>query len=208
MARNQSRTIGRVKIKQASILKKSSLMEKNKGFTLIEILIALAVIAVIFTLIIIDYRPYKKELALRQSAQALGSSIRTVQNMALSTSVREQKPIYGYGLEISEGSSSYIIFVDCDGSYQYSPPPSTPCDGKSEIVESISLEKGVKILSIGPKPPLTPNITILFTSPYALTTISGGSESAVITLSLEDDPSKTGQVSVSLSDGVTSISVD
>ena len=112
----------------------------NKGFTLVESLVTIFIIAVLSLIILPNYNSIGKQLALQRSAFKLAQDMRTVQEMAMSAQeFGGAIPQGGYGIRLSSGTS-YIIFADNgDGIYN-----------SSEKVEDISLENGMEINSINP----------------------------------------------------------
>lgn len=116
----------------------------RKGFTLIEMLVVLAVIAVISSLLIASYRTAQKRYALESAAQNLVSDLREVQAMAMSGAVKTTEIIYGYGVHFDENTSYYIIFADKqfnDRRYQ---------SGADIQIEKINLADQIKIAAVSP----------------------------------------------------------
>lgn len=111
------------------------------GFTLIEILLVIAIIATFSTFIFINYRKSQPTYGLLAMAQKINFNLRKVQNMAMnSNEFNGSVPRGGYGIYFSANESggiySYIIFADSNGSKTY--------DSSLEKVEEIKLDAGVQ----------------------------------------------------------------
>ena len=89
-------------------------LKVNVGFTMIELLIAVGVIATISSLVFASVGPKQKNLS--RSAQRLAQDIRRAQNFSLAPS---DTPICVYGVR-AESTTSYFLYKrpDC-------PPPRT-----------------------------------------------------------------------------------
>lgn len=128
-------------------------LKKRLGFTLIEILLVIAIIFIFSTYIIVNYKKNQPTYALLGVAQKMSFNLRRAQNMAMSSKEFHGKvPQGGYGVYFPitpvGAVGNYIIFADCDGSKDYN-TSGLPCEGNfSEKAEEIVLEGGVKISSI------------------------------------------------------------
>ena len=84
------------------------------GFTLIEILVVLTIMAIMTGVVIFNIGAERQNSALLRSAQNLSLNLRRTQNYALST--KEFKSIgvpCGWGVHFNGvGSASYVIFAD------------------------------------------------------------------------------------------------
>ncbi len=134
----------------------------NKGFTVIEIIVVLAIVAVIMGGMLFNVGLEKQGSALFRSAQNLSLDLRKVENNALSSRVFRDRVPCGWGIHFNwPDLTSYIIFADtaindCDGvDRDYKRDA-----GGSEDLETVNLEAGIKIDSI------TNNVTdIIFIPP-------------------------------------------
>lgn len=154
----------------------------NKAFTLVESLVTIFIIAILSLIVIPNYNSIRQQLALQRSAFKLSQDIRAVQEMAMSAKeLGGEIPAGGYGIYLRQGDSDYLLYADtspANGNEIYS--------GGDDIIEIINLEKGVKIEDVSPA-----SMSINFKPPDTSVSISGGEEEAVITISLESDPSRT-----------------
>jgi prepilin-type N-terminal cleavage/methylation domain-containing protein len=169
----------------------------NKGFTLAEVLIVIAIILFLFPMVLTHYHAGDRQFSLYRSAHDLAQDLRSAQEMAMTgktTPVQfgQNFPAGGYGLYFEDYKNSYILFADCDGDNEYdesgiaascAEASSVPGESYPEKIRELSLESGVIILSITPSSPLT----ILFFPPIPVITIKPqpSSNEAVITLMLE-----------------------
>ena len=74
----------------------------KKGFTLVELLVAIAIMVIISGIILANYRTGQKQQTLKAEAQKLTSTLRQAQNMAMAQAEDPknpgQVPPYGYGV--------------------------------------------------------------------------------------------------------------
>jgi len=106
---------------------------KNKGYTLVETLVAIAIMGILFLIITPYYKTIRGTLALNRSASKLAQDIRGVQEMAISSQDflacqkfgAESNQFHenyerGYGIYVDLSDDYYILFADCDGDHMYS----------------------------------------------------------------------------------------
>jgi len=153
----------------------------NKGFTLAEVLIVIAIMLFLLPMVLTNYNAGDKQFSLYRSAHDLAQDLRNAQEMAMTgktTPVQfgENFPAGGYGLFFEDYKNSYILFADCDGDNEYdasgiaaSCAEASSASGESypEKLQELSLESGVVILSLTPSSPLT----IVFFPPIPVITI-------------------------------------
>ena len=128
----------------------------KKGFTLVELLVVLAVIAILSGILVANFPEIRQQLALKRAAYKLAQDIRWVQEMAMSSAEFKESEdcldpsaftAYGYGIHIDlspvQGSNkSYILYADTNGDEDYTSV--ADC-----IIKTVSLEeKGIVIKEI------------------------------------------------------------
>lgn len=161
----------------------------KKGFTLIELLVVTAIISLMSTLMLANYRAGERQFAFQSSVHKLAQDLRRTQEMAMSAQEFGGGVPAGYGIYLHKGDTYYLLYADTNpggGNEKY--------DGGDATVETIYLEKRVYIKDLS-----TPaSMSINFKPPDPKTKISGdGSEdTGIITLSLETDPTPTTTIKI------------
>lgn len=163
--------------------------EKNSaGFTLTELLVIVAIISLMSTLMVVNYRSGERQFALQGSAHKLAQDLRRTEETAMS--MRQfncpSGTLKGYGITFEAGAESYSLIVSCGDT-----PP-------FPVLETISLDKGVKIKALSPSDPLD----IFFYPPDPEVDFGGGNK-ATITLYLENEPENIKIISVNKSGLIT-----
>ncbi len=120
------------------------------GFTLIEILVVLTIMAIMTGVVIFNIGAERQNSALLRSAQNLSLNLRRTQNYALST--KEFKSIgvpCGWGVHFNGvGSASYVIFADLASAINCSDRDFIRASNGSEDFETVNLEAGIKVSSL------------------------------------------------------------
>lgn len=159
-------------------------MRKSSGYTLIEILIALTVIAILFSAGFVGYRDFSRRQALQGAVKIVQGDLRKAQQNALSgikpTDAKCNSPqrLNGYNFFISS-PTTYEIQADCTG-------------GVVTISSAITLPTGInlsiptpnpilfRVLGLGTNIALNSNAAITFTQDNtnntATLTIGSGGE--------------------------------
>jgi prepilin-type N-terminal cleavage/methylation domain-containing protein len=175
----------------------------QKGFTLLEVIVVVVIIALLSVIFIANFRGGEQQFALQRSVHKLAQDLRRAQGLALAG--QEFKGIFqgGYGIHFvetpeSEKTGKYILFVDCNNNNTFDGEAATPCDDCtgasciedifSEEVEEIPLENEIKISKLKPTFPLD----IVFYPPDPETTINNDPSisSASITLNFNGQTKK------------------
>lgn len=149
-------------------------MNKNKGFTLTELLVVIFIMTVVSGIVMARYRSGERLYILQIAAQEVMGDIREVQNMALSgQTYQDEAPLGGFGINFRlTAPSVYTIFADLDGDHTYD---------AGELIEEIDLNSRVQINSLAP----AGTLNIVFTPPRPTVYINGAtSGSGTVTLRL------------------------
>jgi len=163
--------------KKSRLLKQRGYRSKQ-GFTLIELIIVTAIMAILASLVVASHRTGQKQYNLSQAGQKLVSNLREAQNMAMS-GVDIGIQYCGYGIQINRTArpTSYYFYADKAASCQTS---NNKYDGSDEIIETVELPDQVRFQSTSPAP-----IDIFFKPPEPTTYINqnaGADVSGTITL--------------------------
>ena len=162
---------------------------KIRGFTLIEMMVVIAIVGVLTLSFFANFRGGGEEFALKRSIHQVALDIRRAQEM--STASQEFKGAFQgeYGIYFTENGGSYILFVDCDNNGRFSgiSLACSDCTGGScitgqysETVETISLETGVYFSDVTPN--TSGSLSILFTPPDPTVSFYPEGDLAVITI--------------------------
>ena len=174
-----------VKIIQLKVLRTKKKNKKKvslNGFTLVELLVVIGIIAILTLILFVNYQPFKREFALQRAATKLAQDIRRMEGMAISSqsfSSCGSGYKYQYGIFFKQSQpEEYNLFVDCNNNGDYD-------SGIDKIIETIDLESGISILSLS-----SSFLRIVFSPPDPIVTIKPSASSAVITLSTSNGQSK------------------
>jgi len=155
-------------------------LKSLRGFTLVEVLIVMAIIVILSGMSLTIHHSGTKTYALQRSAQKLAQDIDYAKTLAMNSQTFQginppTTPPGGYGIHLIPNTRSYILYADLNGNKKYD----QNYDG---IVQNISLEKGINIYNASSFPlPLSIN----FTPPSPLVTLSSGDQ-ALIILCIQD----------------------
>ena len=144
--------------------------KKNRGFSLIELLVVGAIIALISTIFLIGFGEGEEHFALQRSTHMLAQDIRRIQELAMrAEDFHGFASRGGFGIQIESATSSYILFADCDmggdfddtgGALNCEAATTAPDGSVQELLAIRELEEGVTIISVTPNP-----LTIVFIPP-------------------------------------------
>ncbi|WKZ24992.1 MAG: prepilin-type N-terminal cleavage/methylation domain-containing protein [Patescibacteria group bacterium] len=91
----------------------------RQGFTIIEIAVTLAIVAVIFTFILANSGTTKNSTGSRLAIEALTSDIRMAANKALASETFQLEEPGGWGIFIDAENKTYAVFADLNSDNQY-----------------------------------------------------------------------------------------
>lgn len=117
----------------------------KKGFTLIELLVSIGIFIIVTGMVVTNFRAGSRSDDLKIAADALVSSLRRAQNMALAgEQIDGMTPPGGYGVNFKLSvPNRYIIFADKNGNLAY--------DANEELPDGIiALAKDVVITGVSP----------------------------------------------------------
>ncbi len=144
------------------------------GFTLIEMLVVLAIIVVITSIALAGQSGFNRTLALNNATYDVGLSIELAQSKGLSSQATGANPSNtGYGVSFTPSSAQYALFVDsypsvgsatvCHPAANASAPDARPGDcvyesGQHELVQQYSLNNGFTIGKMCARPASGPDV--------------------------------------------------
>lgn len=151
----------------------------NKGFTLIEMLVVLAIIVIITGIVIFNIGSEQQNSALLRSSQKLSLDLRRAQTFALSSRVFKTLGIpCGWGVHFNGlGSDSYVIFADLATDQNCSDRDFIRAASGSEDFENVNLESGITVNSLS-----SGLSDVVFTPPEPTVTFTPAQTSANVTL--------------------------
>ncbi|HEY0220973.1 MAG TPA: prepilin-type N-terminal cleavage/methylation domain-containing protein [Candidatus Paceibacterota bacterium] len=152
-----------------------SLSSKNiSGFTLVELMIVVAIATVIISTALYQYVLFNDKLSLSSSAQEVALIIREAQTQSISSKINPFSIFvtadHPYGIAFRSWSalnSEYYLFSDDDGNNFGS---FSACNSFSECKQTFQLRNGIKINCVGsvgecPNSPTTYDLAVLFRRP-------------------------------------------
>jgi len=158
------------------------MINSQKSFTLVELLVVSGIILLISAIIFPNYRVGEQEFALQRSAHKLSQDLRRAEELALSAKAYPgDHPNFkgGYGVNFQINSTSYTLFADLNDNKVFDPG-----EDLGEDLGTINLEEKVKISGLSASP-----LNVVFLSPDPQVFVSGNFP-AQITISLETDSTK------------------
>ncbi|MDP3900900.1 MAG: type II secretion system protein [bacterium] len=155
-------------------------MVEERGFTLTELLVVIAVMALLTALTVPNLRLGGRQLALDRSAQRLAQDIGQAAELVLraqSFDCGGTNFVSGYGVYFDTATpTSYFIFVDCNDNQKYEAGP-------DQIIDTMNLESRVTISALS----ISPNLSITFVPPKPEVWLNPGNATEVqITLGTPD----------------------
>lgn len=150
------------------------------GFTLVELLVSVAIMIFIIALFFFNLRGGEKQLALSRVVQRFSQDVNRTAELALRAQYTECAigRISGYGMYVSSDTpSSYLLFVECSDNEVYNP-------GLDDVVETVQLERGIQIDSVEP----IPSMSIVFFPPVPTVFLNPGNQDQLrVTFGTRDD---------------------
>ena len=123
-----------------------------RGFTLVEMLVVIGMVAILGGIAFVSFRPGNESLALDRASHRIAQDIRRATSLALEAKsinncTSPDKPASGYGVYVAKSNpTEYIIYGDCDHTSGSSKEGYK--SGKDVILETIILEAPTLIDSL------------------------------------------------------------
>ncbi|MEN9647626.1 MAG: hypothetical protein RLY57_430 [Candidatus Parcubacteria bacterium] len=194
-------------------------MNSSKGFTLIEMMVSIAIFTIITSVVIFNHGKFNSSINVTNLSYEVALAIRQAQVYGLA--VKQDSKVadsveYAYGVYFDTSTEAsrkvFYIFADKNDDQQFD-PSGDPCNGSGECQESIEIRGDVEVSKLGTNVVSNSgDLTVLFLRPNPVAIIrdesnsgvsSNGRKQAVITLtSAKADKSKeivvelSGQISV------------
>ena len=163
-----------------------TLIKKQNGFTLMELLASMFIIALLTGIFLANYHGANQRNKLIMATQKLVGDIRMAQNHALGAKEFEgNAPAGGWGIYFNKANSYYIIFADTN-----SPGGDQNYDGDAEKYSQINLPDGVTIYDIDDNYNDPDEFAITFLPPNPDTYIDGVKDNTV-KITLKDNKGNT-----------------
>jgi prepilin-type N-terminal cleavage/methylation domain-containing protein len=134
------------------------------GFTLIEILISFAIMAVLFSTLLLGKTNEEKKLALHRSAYKLSQDLRESQQKSIGAEKETcaAGDTYSFGIAFAQSwKNYYILFADCNGNYKRD-------NIIDKDIKKIYLEKEIEISNLLP----VASFSVVFKAPEPIVYIN------------------------------------
>jgi len=151
----------------------------NRGFTLLEMLVVLAIMSIITGIVVFNVNTERQNSALLRSAQKLSLDLRRAQSFALSSKAYKTAGApCGWGVHFNgSGSTNYIIFADMAVAADCSNRDFIRAANGSEDFETNNFDAGIKVGS------LSNNLSdIVFSPPDPVVNFTPGQTSASVVM--------------------------
>jgi prepilin-type N-terminal cleavage/methylation domain-containing protein len=121
-------------MESSPVLTEQSTLTRRRGFTLVEMLVVLAIIAVITTIVVTGQSNYNKTLLLTDTSYTVALSARQAQSYGLASRKYGSVQNPGYGLHFNSATkSSYLFFADTAKVLQPAPNSCPPVDASAPV---------------------------------------------------------------------------
>lgn len=167
--------------------------KKNIAFTLIELLISMAIFIILFSVTIANFRSSKRGDDFKLQTFDIEDSIRAVQNMSLTgEQIDGTLPGNGYGINFNISNNSYTIYGDRSDNFFVGIFDEKDSINSTSVINNImyiddifcySVEKGdyISLSDLGE------NLDILFYPPRASVVVNNNSDYTKCYIKLVDD---------------------
>lgn len=110
------------------------------GFTLVEMIVTVAIFAMISSVILTRNAAFDTEVLLNSLAYEVGLSVREAQQFGINVRTSEGQFDRAYGIFFERERNTYYLFADKNGDQVYNAP--------GELVQTYTLGRGTKIFEI------------------------------------------------------------
>lgn len=164
----------------------------EKGMTLVEMLIVIAIVAVMTTIVFGNYGKGKESLALERAGQKLFQDLRRTQELIMSGAPADGINACGiYFNKTSGNETKYLLYNNVNANYYY--------EGGTDFVrETINIESSIKICDIKDNAASVDAVSVSFMPPEPVTGIDGnysGHEASIV-LCIIGDTAKTRTIKI------------
>ncbi len=133
-------------------------MYKKNGYSLIELIVSLYIVAIISSLFVFNYQRGDSQTVMNISTQLLASNIRSAQSYALAQNALGGISTSSWGINFNLGTpNSYIVYSDLNTNLQYD---------VGEIYSRIFLPEDIEIEGMTLDNNATNPLDIVFRAPY------------------------------------------
>jgi prepilin-type N-terminal cleavage/methylation domain-containing protein len=139
------------------MFKKLSKIKRDKGMTLVELIVVLGIFVLVTGITIFDYNSFRSNISLQNLADEIALSVRKAQSYAIGVKSAGGSFSDNFGIHFSKeetggsennsSSKSFVLFVDIDKDNKYN--PSDICGvGEEECLEILTIKTEDKITGI------------------------------------------------------------
>jgi len=125
--------------------------KKNKGISLVELMVVISIFAILSSITIFNYGQFKSSLSIQNLVDDIALSVRRAQSYAVGVLGSKYQFSLGYGIhftinpetngEFSGNNKSFVLFTDVDKSKSYNYDRDPSCGSPTESNECLELLK-------------------------------------------------------------------
>ncbi len=144
-------------------------LNPTQGLTLVEMVVTVAIFAIISTVVIARNAQFDDEVLLNNLAYDIALSVRQAQQYGINVRVSEGISDRPYGIYFEDQSTTYILFIDSDNDLTY--------DAPDEMLQTFTIGRGATVGDLCDAESGNcnlDNLTIVFRRPEPDAIIDGG----------------------------------